>query len=397
MLSVTGFWNGGDARVRSELRRGAGGLKGAVSAAGVCLAGFAAPPQAPERRAEDALYRPTAQMPVFSDVERKAPDVCLDGSCQFASVAAAGRAAVDGDVIVVAPGDYDGCLDTKGKSLAIIGRVGADGARAAFQTPCSGKGAFVASGDAFLLQSVDISAVAVPDLNGACVRLEGSGRIQRAALIDVTCTNSENGVLGTVGQGSLIVRGSRFIANGGNRGQAHGLYVHGGAEVFIDKSTIASSKGQGHSLKVGTPRLIIHTSTIAALNGSNSRAIDFYGGGVLAVRASILQQGKNSDNHDVIALGMEPGRANVGAVQATSIADSWIVYDAPGRCCRWLVRGTTQGVIGVRSTALVGINGSPLDAQLADNVARYASRQAAGLPPYDGTLNSLPTGPYRAP
>lgn len=343
------------------------------------------------------MFRARAVMPRFDGLERTRPDVCLDGRCPFASISAAAKQARSGAVLVVAPGRYSDCLNTRGKSLAIVGLRGKAGERPSFHAACSGKGAFVANGDQFLLRGIDITGIAVPSLNGACVRLEGQGRVQRAALIDVECRQSENGVLGTTGQGSLIVRQSRFIANGANGGQAHGLYIHGGEEVLIDRSLIASTKSQGHSLKVGAPRLIVERSTLAALNGYNSRAIDFYGGGVLLVRGSVLQQGPKSDNHDMIALGMEPKRANTGAVEAAAIVQTWLIYDDPKRCCRWLFQGTRRGPISVSQSVFVGVNGSKIPYEAGPGLKRFGRRKGAGLPPYDGTLSSLPTAGAQLP
>lgn len=358
---------------------------------------FSAPPSEQAFSGDEAVFRVRAVMPHFDGLERTRPDVCLNGRCPFSSVSAAAKQARSGAVLVVAPGRYSDCLNTRGKSLAIVGLRGKTGERPSFHTACGGKGAFVANGDRFLLRGIDISGIAVPGRNGACIRLEGQGRVQRAALVDVDCRQSENGVLGTTGQGSLIVRQSRFFANGANGGQAHGLYIHGGQEVVIDRSLIASTKGQGHSLKVGAPRLLVERSTLAALNGHNSRAIDFYGGGVLLVRASVLQQGPHSDNHDVIALGMEPRRANEGAVEAAAIVQSWVVHDDLKRCCRWLFQGTTRGLVSVSQSMLVGINGSKVPYQAGRGVKRFASRKAAGLPPFDGTLKTLPTAGAQLP
>lgn len=355
----------------------------------LALVGFGLPPSQPLPL--QGVFEATAQLPAFAGLEKITPDVCQDGSCPYSTVSDAVKYAFDGAVIVVAPGYYDDCVVTGPASVAIIGLVRQSGARATFRKACAGKAAFVVSSQKFLLQGVRIEGIQVRDKNGACLRLEGRSMAQQVAIVDVECSASENGILGNVGSGTLVVRASKFIRNGGNNGFSHGIYVDGGAEVFIDGTVIAETKGKGHTLKVGAKRLIVEGSTLAALNGRNSRAIDYYGGGVLSVRASVIQQGPLSDNHDSIAIGMERARLNADAVHAAQVSDSWIVYDAPSRCCRWLFAGKALGRVTVKGTRMVALNGSPLEYEDGGANQVFNTRADAGLPPYNARLSSMPT------
>lgn len=337
------------------------------------------------------LFEPTAAMPVFSGLDRTDPDVCLDGSCPFTSLAKAAKAAREGATIVVSPGLYAGdCLDARGKSLAIVGLVGPNDERATFETPCARKAAFVMSGERFLIQGVRVRGIKVPNRNGACVRVEGQNQVQRGALVNMHCRGSENGILGSAGNGTLIIRGSLFEFNGGNNGFAHGLYMVGGEELLIQSSVIRSTTGRGHSLKAGSKRLIIERSIVAGLDGTNSRTLDYFSGGVLLVRGSVFEQGPGSDNNDMIGLALEGRRVHAGSHQATLIVDSWFIYDDDRRASRHLFRGNVYGSIRLDNVALVGLTGSLMDYEEIGPVKTYKDRVQAGLPPYDNTINALP-------
>jgi len=162
---------------------------------------------------------------------------------------------------------------------------------------------------------------------------------------------------------------------------------------------ILASKGQGHTLKSGARRTIVEDSVLAALDGRNSRAIDAYGGGELIVRRSVLQQSKNTDNHDFLGIALESRRINPEP-HKTILEDNWFIYDDLARCCRWLLRAKNFGPFTVRNNRMVGLTGVNMPAiekqVLADNTF-FKNRKEAGLPPYDATLASLPKPGAKAP
>ncbi|MEM9880083.1 MAG: right-handed parallel beta-helix repeat-containing protein [Pseudomonadota bacterium] len=341
-----------------------------------------------------ALLAPTAKVPPFDLAPGGPADVCLDGTCPFSKLRPAFAAAKPGATLRIAPGLYNDCVDLDDKPIALLGLKGPDGSRPVFTRACSGKAAFVTRARQVVLQGLTITGIRVADRNGACVRLDPTDAPKQVALIDIVCSDSENGVLGSVGPqeggGSLLIRRSQFLRNGGNNGYAHGLYIVSGGEVVLDDTVIASTKGGGHGLKVGAQRLFLRHSVIAGLDGPSSRAIDFFGGGLLVIRGSVVQMGPKADNDDMIALGKERWRRNVEAVQGTYLEGSTFLYDDPQRGRRLVLVGQKRGPVIWRNLRLVGLTGSTLEVDEEINVSRYASRSAAGLPPYDGTLASLP-------
>lgn len=316
--------------------------------------------------------------------------MCAEG-CEFKRFSAAIGAARDGDVIRLAPGTYFECVNNISTSVAIVGDIAADGTRATFTQPCAGKAALNFSSEYFRLEGIQIQDIAVSDRNGACVRLQpGRDASQVAHLLNVVCQRSENGVLGNVGPaGALIVERSLFAQNGRN-GQAHGIYLNTGSELVLRNSIIRSSRDGGHSLKSGAQRTFVLSSVIAALEGDNSRAIDLFGGGLLYVEDSVLQQGPNSQNHDLVGLAHETRRLNFGVSHATYIRDSWLIFDYSGGCCRWAFSGRQTGEILLANNRLIGIGKGKIEGIQEQDTLHFDSRRKAGLAPYDGTLGSLP-------
>ncbi|MEO0425291.1 MAG: right-handed parallel beta-helix repeat-containing protein [Pseudomonadota bacterium] len=333
-------------------------------------------------------FAPSVAAPTFRGRELR---VCAEKRCRFKTFVDALEAAKDGDTIRLAPGLYGECANKIKPSIAVIGDIAPDGTRATFNTACAGKGAFNFSSSQFLLEGVQIQDIAVSDNNGACVRLQPRAQTSQVAhLRNVICLRSENGVMGGVGpEGALIVEGSLLIGNGKD-GRAHGIYVNKGREVILRDSIVHSTQGSGHSVKVGAHRFIVESSIVAALNGQNSRGIDYYGGGVLRVVDSVLQQGPNSSNHDIIGLAQEGRRLNLGVPHAAYVSDSWFIYDDPDRCCRWLLSGRETGEVVLENNTFVAINGSRLKAFEDRDNRRFDSREAAGLPAYAPALSALP-------
>ena len=324
-----------------------------------------------------------------------APDKALDvkstvcwRGCEFSSLSAAIKSSPSGGIVSVAPGIYDTC-GVVDKPLHLIGLVDASGKRAHLAGVCWGKGALVLRATDIVIQGFEISSIAVPDKNGACIEIDAeAGNI---TIRDLYCHDSEDGILGGPREGSVTIEDFRFERNGSNRGLGHGIYINSADNFILRHSQIISTTGKGHTLKSGARRTVIEDSILAALGGQNSRAIDAYAGGVLVVRRSVIEQGKNSDNNEAIGIALEPKRINPKP-HSTLVEDSWIIFDNTQRCCRMLLRAEQLGPITIRrnkiiaSTAIADSNLTALD---VDN-RLYHDRAEAGLINYDGNLSSLP-------
>ena len=244
--------------------------------------------------------------------------------CEFSDLNAAIKYSSLGRTITVAPGTYSTC-GVVDKPLQVVGLKDASGNRAHLTgSVCQGKGALVLRAEGIVIEGFEISNISVPSKNGACIRIDPqAGDI---TIRDVYCHDSEDGILGGPKQGSVTIENSRFERNGANGGQAHGIYINQGDNFILRRSQVISTKEKGHTVKSGAKRTVIEDSVLAALDGQNSRAIDAYGGGVLEVRRSVIQQGKNSDNNEAIGIALEPNRINPQP-HSTLIEDNWIIFD----------------------------------------------------------------------
>ncbi len=315
--------------------------------------------------------------------------VCGEG-CEFTDLRAAIKAAESGGVITVAPGLHGFC-GVVDKPLTLRGLKDEAGKRAHLAGGvCMGKGPLVLQSSDIVIEGFEISNVAVSSRNGACIRIDPqAGDI---TIRDIYCHDSETGILGGSGDGKIVVEDSLFERNGANKGRAHGIYI-GKAESFeLRRSQVLSTKEKGHSLKSGALTTIVEDSVLAALDGENSRAIDAYGGGKLEVRRSVIQQGKNSDNHDAIGIALQPKNVNPEPHE-TLVEDNWIIFDDLERCCRWLFRAKQFGPVIARDNQIVGMTDfaqSPLNTDMERN-RLLKNRREAGLSAYDSTLGSLPS------
>ncbi|MFP6747129.1 MAG: right-handed parallel beta-helix repeat-containing protein [Alphaproteobacteria bacterium] len=314
--------------------------------------------------------------------------VCRQG-CDYADLNRAIKALKSGGTITMKPG-LSGTCGVIDKPLKLVGLKDKNGRRAHLAGGiCWGKAPLVVRAANVTITGLEISNAVVRDRNGACIRIDP----EAADLLidDLYCHDSENGILGGPRRGGVTVINSLFERNG-RGGRAHGLYINGGDVLTIRNTRILSSKGQGHTLKTGARRTIVEDSVLAALDGKNSRAIDAYAGGELIVRRSVLQQSKNTDNHEFIGVALESRRINP-APHSTTLEENWFIYDDQERCCRWLLFAKLFGPFIIRNNRMVGLTGVHLPSienQVRARNSFFKDRDEAGLPVYDGTLASLP-------
>jgi len=85
-----------------------------------------------------------------------------------------------------------------------------------------GKGIWVIAGNRNIVENIEFSGAKVPDLNGAGIRLDGSGLTVRHCYFH----DNENGILtNNTEEGDVIIEYSEFEGNGAGDGQSHNLYV----------------------------------------------------------------------------------------------------------------------------------------------------------------------------
>ncbi|GAB3001882.1 right-handed parallel beta-helix repeat-containing protein [Psychrosphaera aestuarii] len=245
-----------------------------------------------------------------------AEKVIVDGM-PFDSLKSAVAAIQDGSTVYLEKGVYkDGVYITK-NDISILGEPGVvfDGASA------DGKAALVLTGKNVVVESIECKNIAVPDGNGACIRFEG----ENITIRDLYVHDSQSGVKTSRVKGFVHIEFSKFERIGNRNGYSHGMYIIAD-ELKVRYSQILSTKSEGSGIKSRSKRVIVENSLLASLDGVDSRLIDMAEYGELIVRDSILQQGDNSSNSQLIAYGLEK-KARQFAVNRIELRNNLIFFD----------------------------------------------------------------------
>lgn len=223
-----------------------------------------------------------------------ATTITLDGKV-MPSLSDALEYATDGSRIELGAGIISGAGVLTANNVTIAGKLGTH----IKDKSTKGKAALVIKGNNTEISSIECSNINVPDGNGACIRLEGKGLM----LDNVYFHSSQQGILTGKNPGKIFITDSRFEQLG-HKGQAHGIYI-GGGELYISNSHFLSSKSEGHEIKSRAHKNIILDSVIASQNGHDSRLVDIPNGGVLEIQNTVMQQGDNTSNWNLIGYGLE--------------------------------------------------------------------------------------------
>jgi len=296
--------------------------------------------------------------------------VLVDGKL-FASLKSAIPSIKDGSRIYLEAGVYTEGAYIKASNIAILGEPGVvfDGALT------DGKAALVLTGDNVEIESVECANITAPAGNGACIRFEGANLTAR----DIHVHDSESGIMTAGDAGKVEVSYSRFERLGNRNGYSHALYIKAD-ELHFRYSSILSTKMQGSGIKSRSKKVIVENSIIATLDGVDSRLIDMASYGELIVRDSILQQGNNSSNSQLIAYGLEEKIKQEFKINKIVIKDNLIFFDR--RQANVLLRSRLEDERIISGNIFVGDFNDP--SEFVEGNLWYLSREKAriALAPY---------------
>lgn len=286
-------------------------------------------------------------------------------------VAAAFGALSDGARLVIRSGTREEAAYLRADDVEVLAQPGAHLRRATV----GGKAAIVVSGKDAVIDGLECSEISVPDQNGACIRAEGANLTLRR----VHFHDAEEGLLG--GAGNVTVEDSTFERLG-KAGYAHGIYVNAADRLVIRRCRFLSSKDQGHEIKSRAAATLIEDSTIATLDGVDSRLIDIPNGGQVTIRGNTLAEGPKSANSNVIGIGLEGVTHGTNAI---TIEHNWIINDRG--TVNWLQTSGMPAATLRCNTTVGGTNPG-----WGGTNVHHATRQAAGLEAYP----ALPAPPRGA-
>jgi hypothetical protein len=230
-------------------------------------------------------------------VYRVGPGRPWTAPCQLAGEAE------DGALLEIDAGDYpgDACIwrqnDLTLRGLGGLARLDATG-----HTLPNRKAIWVLAGARTTVESIEFLGAAVPDRNGAGIRLEGPGlRVSGCRF-----ANNENGILaGDQADSDVWIEHSEFVENGAGDGYSHNLYInHVRSLTFVHN--LSHRARVGHNLKSrALANWIAYNRLMDEAEGNASYVVDLPNGGRSALVGNLLQQGPRAENSSLVSYGRE--------------------------------------------------------------------------------------------
>ena len=224
---------------------------------------------------------------------------------------------------------------------------------------CDGKAALVLGGREARVEGLIFQNIAVPDRNGAGIRLQAGNLVVRESLF----RDSEQGILtGNDPRGTIRIEQSTFsglgiCVDGGDC--AHSLYIGDYGSLSVVRSRFERGTG-GHYVKTRAPRVeIVDSSFDDSAGRSTNYMIDLSNGATGTIARNAFVQGRNKENYSALIFVGPEGDSN--SSEGLAIVDNEATL-APG------ADATT--FVADRSGAEIRIENNRLGSQ----ITRYARR-----------------------
>lgn len=250
-----------------------------------------------------------------------APFQVAESGQTFTRLADAIEAIDDGQAtIIIAPGTYRECAVQSAGHISfkaeMPGRSIFDGGI------CEGKAALVLRGRSAAIDGLIFQNMAVPDGNGAGIRLEkGNLAITRSVF-----RNSEQGILTAQDPaGEIVIDQTTFSELGRcDRGLscAHSIYIGDFASLTVTRSRFERGNG-GHYVKSRAARSIIQNNAFDDTRGqATNYMIDLPGGATGMISGNVFVQGQDKENYSAFIAVAAEGRQRSSAGLAISGNDA---------------------------------------------------------------------------
>ena len=215
-----------------------------------------------------------------------------------------------GDVVEIDAGVYNGPATTWVTNNITLRGVGGRAHVVAPAVISNGKAIWVTQGTNTAVENIEFSNAAVPDLNGAGIRVEGRDLVVCGSYFH----DNENGMLGNDNAGNILVEYSEFADNGNctdpSAGCAHHVYF-GHNDRVIMRYNYLHHAFQGHLIKSRAKETyILYNRVMDETSGQSSYQINLTNGGLAYVVGNLIQKGPNSDNSGAMITFGENGFNN---------------------------------------------------------------------------------------
>lgn len=242
---------------------------------------------------------------VLAQDARPAPFTVVETARGYPTLQQAVDAVGDGQATIeIAEGNWRECAVQSAGIITYRGAV--PGKSLLGGTACEGKALLVLRGRGARVEGLVLADVAVPDGNGAGIRLEkGPLRISQTWFRD-----SQQGILtGNDTESEMVIDKSTFTRLGtceNSAGCAHSIYAGDYGGVVVTRSRFEQGRG-GHYLKSRAARTVVENSSFDDSHGRGTNyMIDLPNGGGGAIRGNWFVQGADKENWTTfIAVGAE--------------------------------------------------------------------------------------------
>lgn len=344
----------------------------------------------------------------------QAATLSVGPSGTYPAPCAAFAAASDGDVIEIdSAGIYDGDVCAVSKNSLIVRGTGSARARIdASGKSSQGKAIWVVQGRDTTIENIEFSGAKVPDQNGAGIRQEGMNLVVRNCVF----RDNQEGILAGDASGSeILIEYSEFDHNGAGDGYSHNLYINHVAKLTF-RFNYSHRAVIGHLLKSrAAENYILYNRLSGEADGSPSYEIDLPNGGKSYVVGNVVEQGKLTDNPNMLAYLEEGTHPSNPSDELFVINNTWVNHLGRGTFLFLGTAVTTPSVIQNNIFFGGGTLSSQADARRVTNLEggdscfvsdeSFDYRLRSSSPCKDagsnaepaGDFPSLPTSMYRHP
>ncbi|MGY6277533.1 right-handed parallel beta-helix repeat-containing protein [Methylomonas sp. MgM2] len=239
----------------------------------------------------------------------------------------AARVATDGDIVLIEAGTYRGDAAIWPQNrLTLRGNNGrahlrADGSAA------EKKAIWVLQGNDIRIENIEFSEAAVPAMNGAGIRFEGTN----LSISNCHFHHNQMGILtGTNLLSEIVIEGSEFNDNTvdypryGSLG--HNIYIGNIRRFTLSHSYIHDAE-TGHNVKSRAQENYLLYNRIGDEKKASSYLVDFPNGGQAFVIGNQFRQSPDSENSTMVSFAAEHNRELSG--QALYLVNNTFVNDRP--------------------------------------------------------------------
>lgn len=253
------------------------------------------------------IVPPMAPNPALLEGDKASPDdtpglIRVGPRRAFTRIAQAARAAQDGSIVEIDPGDYVADVAVWDAARLTIRGLGNRVRLIAAGASAEGKAIWVIRRGAVTIENIEFVGARVDDRNGAGIRLEsGQLVVRRCRFFD-----NESGILTSgLANTSLAVEQSEFGWNGAGDGLSHGIYV-GNIDSFRLSGSWVHHANVGHLVKSRARFNRVEYNRLTDESGGRaSYELEFPNGGVAEVVGNIVQQGALTRNSVMLSYGAE--------------------------------------------------------------------------------------------